>query len=230
MVRGCVTVVRGKQIVHVDGEVLRRDASRSSRVVLDLGAGDGRWIYRFARGHPSWLCIGVDANARQMREVSVRAGRKPQRGGAANAWYICAGVETLPGPLRRLADEIHINFPWGSLLQATLAPDLLVLLRIAQIGKPGATLTARINTSILADPDVSARFRLPPGMEDVAGRLCRGYAAAGIQLVEASVSCGGPRTSWNRRLSAGHPRPVLSLHGIIAASGDATFRFPAEDA
>jgi len=223
MVRDCVTVVRGKQIVQFDAAALRREADRFDRVIVDLGAGDGRWIYRLARSHASWLCIGIDANAQRLRDASFRAGRKADRGGAGNVWYLCAAVEALPGPLDRVADEVHIHFPWGSLLQATLRPDPPVVTRIAQIGKPGATLSVQINVNILEDTRVRTRFALPPGVKELRSRLSAGYAAAGIQLIGMSVSRWGPQTSWSRRLSDGRPRPVLSIEGVVVDPAGSPF-------
>lgn len=215
MARDIVEVVRGKDVVQVDGEVLREEAQQFDRVIVDLGAGDGRWIYRLARRHPTWLCVGIDANAQRMREVSSRAGRKRDRGGTRNVWFVRTAVETLPPAFDRLTDEIHIQFPWGSLLRASLRPDPLVLTRIARIGKPGATLQVQINAAILDDPRVCARFALPLGVDAMRSRVCGGYAAAGIRLVSVRVAYGGPHTSWNRQLSRGHPGPVLVLDGVI---------------
>lgn len=218
MVHDGVMVVRGKQLVRVDGEVIRREASRFDRVVVDMGTGDGRWIYRLARQHPSWCCIGLDANARQMRDASFRAGRKPERGGTANAWFLRAGVEGLPGPLGRLADEIHIQFPWGTLLRATLTPDPSVLMRIAQIGRPGATLTVQINAGVFDDRRASVGQTFPRHAQDMTSRLSEGYSAAGIHVAGASLSDDSPQTSWSRRLNGGRPQPVLTLNGIIVGS------------
>ncbi len=215
MARDCVEVVRGKHVIQVDGSVLREEVNRLDRVVVDLGAGDGRWLYRLAREHPTWLCIGIDANAQRLRDASFRAGRKPDRGGTSNVWYLRAAVEALPSTLGSLADEIHIHFPWGSLLQATLRPDPLVLMRIAQIGRPGATLTVQINATILDDPRVCARFALPLGAQTMTSRLYEGYAAAGILLEHAGISCGGSQTSWNRRLNQGRSGHIFALKGIV---------------
>ncbi len=215
MARDIVEVVRGKAVVQVDGEVLREEAQQFDRVIVDLGAGDGRWIYRLARRHPTWLCIGIDANAQRMRDASSRAGRKGYRGGTRNVWFVRTAVEALPPAFDRLADEIHIQFPWGSLLWASLRPDPLVLMRIARVGKPGATLQVQINAAILDDPRVCARFALPLGVDATRSRVSGGYAAAGIRLVSVRVAYGGPHTSWNRQLSRGHPGPVLMLDGVI---------------
>ena len=92
----CLHVVQGKRFEVVDGRELRRAAAAAERVVVDLGAGDGRWVYRRARAHPAWVGVALDANAAGMRETARRAGRKPARGGAANAWFIRAMVAALP--------------------------------------------------------------------------------------------------------------------------------------
>ena len=114
------TVVRGKKIERVAGLALRREAA--ARVVGDLGAGDGRWIYRIARAHPTWFCVGVDATTDGIRETARRAERKPTRGGAPNVWCIRAALEALPAALDGLVDEVHVPLPWGSLLRAVVAP------------------------------------------------------------------------------------------------------------
>ena len=95
-----IDLVRGKKIERVAGLALRREAAAAERVVVDLGAGDGRWIFRIARAHPAWFCVGVDANADGISETARRAGRKPARGGAPNAWFLRAMVAALPAAWR----------------------------------------------------------------------------------------------------------------------------------
>src|SRR2546426_7896288 len=41
----------------------------------------------------------------------------------SNVLFLQAAVEDLPAELDRVADEIHIHFPWGSLLRALLLGD-----------------------------------------------------------------------------------------------------------
>jgi len=164
MEEGTIAVVRGKQIVIIKGVALRACAAAALRAVVDLGAGDGKWIYRLARVHPEWLCVAVDANAAGMREASRRAGRKPSRGGAANAWFIRASAEALPPALGGLADEIHIHLPWGSLPRGLLRPEPALLARIARLGRPGAVLSIRVNRSVLDDPLI--QWRLLRGRPD----------------------------------------------------------------
>lgn len=212
----CIDVVRGKQIVRLGGLALRRQAAAYERVVVDLGAGDGRWAYRLARAHLTWFCVAVDANADGLREVSFRAGRKPGRGGAANAWCLRAAVEALPPALDGLADEIRVHFPWGSLLRAVLLPDVDLLRQIARVGRPGAAFHARVNASIFDDPHLVTRLRLPSlGNENVETKAAS-YAAAGIRLETWSVIHDEAPTSWARRLTRGSVVRVLAFDGTIS--------------
>lgn len=165
-----VAFVRGKQIEYVEPEDLGREAACYDRVIVDVGTGDGKFAYRQALANPRWLCIGADANAEALRETSVRAQRRPERGGAPNALFVRACISELPGGLEDVADEIHVNFPWGSLLQAVMGrrtddrkrcpPDPRAshelrscdLSSIARIGRCGARFYAVVNVSALEDP------------------------------------------------------------------------------
>jgi len=210
-----IDLVRGKKIERVAGLALRREAAAAERVVVDLGAGDGRWIFRIARAHPAWFCVGVDANAAGMRETARRAGRKPARGGAPNAWFLRAMVAALPAALEGLADEVHVHLPWGSLLRAVVAPEPETLRRIARLCRSGATVCVRVNASILDDPAVVARLSLPAaGKQSLEARLTAAYAAAGIQVAITQTDLD-LATSWARRLGAGRPMRVLAIDGTV---------------
>ncbi len=122
-----VELVRGRVRTPVPAAYVREAAAKFREVGIDVGTGDGRWAYRMARAHPDRFCLGIDANAAGMRDVSFRAGRKPSRGGVSNVWFIRAPVETLPAGLEHLADHITIFHPWRRLLDGILKPDSAVI-------------------------------------------------------------------------------------------------------
>lgn len=199
-----LSIVAGKRIESEDGRAFRARAARFERVVADLGTGDGLFAYRLARRNPSWFCIGIDADARAVGPTAVRARRKEARGGAANAVFVRAGLHELPGPLRGMADRIHVNLPWGTLLRAVLTAEFDALQRIAGLGKTGAAVHVALNESALEAEPTELMRHLP-----------RGYAAAGIQLTACRSSVEGPSTSWGRRLGDGRPINVLRLEGVV---------------
>src|SRR5512146_2508290 len=114
-------------------------------VTVDLGCGDGRFAYRYAREHPERFVIGVDPVAENMRELSARAARKPARGGLPNALYAVASVELLPGELRGIASEIFVTLPWGSLMRGLILAEPVVLDGIASLARAGAELRIVLN-------------------------------------------------------------------------------------
>jgi 16S rRNA (adenine(1408)-N(1))-methyltransferase len=203
-----VDVVRGKCVVRVPVAELLARAAAAARVVVDLGAGDGRYAYRLARAQPDWLCLAVDACASGMRELSWRAGRKPSRGGAPNVVFVRAEASSLPGALCGIADEVSVFYPWGSLLRAVLEPEPALLARIVRLGRPGTALRIRVNASALAAAGMDGLDRLLP-------RLRRDYAAAGVRLARCGPAPAEGVTRWGTRLLAGRAAEDLAIDGTL---------------
>ena len=86
-------------------------------IVIDIGTGDGRFVYESARQNPNKFYIGIDASVQPLKKISEKIHRKPAKGGAPNVLFVQASVEDLPSELDGVANEVHIHFPWGSLLQ-----------------------------------------------------------------------------------------------------------------
>jgi 16S rRNA (adenine(1408)-N(1))-methyltransferase len=102
-------------------------------VVIDLGTGDGLFVYQSARRNPRKFYIGVDPNARPLEKISEKIHRRPEKGGLPNALFVQAAAESLPAELDGAADEVHVHFPWGSLLRAVAIGDPAVLANLRRI-------------------------------------------------------------------------------------------------
>ena len=118
-------------------------------VVIDIGTGDGLFVYQSARLNPRKFYIGVDANPRPLEKISEKIHRRPQQCGVPNALFVQAAVESLPQELDGVADEVHVHFPWGSLLRAVAVGDGVVLRNLRRIcatdahaGSPPLTTSA----------------------------------------------------------------------------------------
>jgi 16S rRNA (adenine(1408)-N(1))-methyltransferase len=199
-----------------------RDAiERDGRpVVIDLGAGDGRYAYERARSDPSSLYIAVEPDAGALAEYAYRAGRKPARGGVENAIFAVAAAEQLPPELQGLAERVRINFPWGSLLRALLAPDPPVLRSIARLLRPGGT--AEIVLAYDPGHDTGAFAGNPlPALDPVRIEtgLIPAYEAAGLPIhhwrrLTQDEALAIP-SSWGRRLLHARPREVFLLAATV---------------
>jgi 16S rRNA (adenine(1408)-N(1))-methyltransferase len=49
-------------------------------IIVDIGTGDGRFVYNAARQNPNKFFIGIDANTAGLKEFSTKATRKPAKG------------------------------------------------------------------------------------------------------------------------------------------------------
>jgi len=105
-------------------------------IVVDIGTGDGLFVYQSARQNPNKFYIGIDANVRPLEKISEKIHRKPAKGGTPNVLFIQSAVEDLPPELDAVADEVHIHFPWGSLLKAVATGDVGVLENLRRICAP----------------------------------------------------------------------------------------------
>jgi 16S rRNA (adenine(1408)-N(1))-methyltransferase len=185
-------------------------------VVVDIGTGDGRFVYRSAQMNPRKFFIGVDANAAPLAKISMKATRKPAKGGLPNVLFVQAAIEDLPAELNAVADEIHIHFPWGSLLRAVARgePDALAALR--RIAAPECLLEIVIGIDEERDRTEIERLDLPSlSGEYLRAVLIPEYEAADFQVLQSGVlnpsEWSRLETSWARKLQSDSRRKVIYL-------------------
>ena len=185
-------------------------------VVVDIGTGDGRFVYRSAQENPNRFFIGIDANTKPLEKISMKATRKIAKGGLPNVLFVQAAVENLPEELNEAADEIHIHFPWGSLLRAVIAGDESVLQSLRRICASDCFVEIVIGIDEERDRSEIERLELPrlsPNyLEDL---LIPKYEAAGFEILEkgtlSSSDWSKLETSWARKLQSGANRQVTYL-------------------
>ncbi|MGE3465642.1 MAG: methyltransferase domain-containing protein, partial [Pyrinomonadaceae bacterium] len=134
-------------------------------IVIDIGTGDGRFVSQSARANPGKFFIGIDANVKPLQKPSMRATRKPAKGGLPNALFIQASVEDIPRELDGVADEIHIHFPWGSLLRAVATGDEAVLADLRRIAAADCLLEIVIGVDPERDRAELDRLGIPRSEE-----------------------------------------------------------------
>ena len=185
-------------------------------IVIDVGTGDGRFVSAMARATPNKFFIGVDANVKPLEKPSMKATRKLNKGGLPNAMFVQAAVEDLPEEFDGVADEIHIHFPWGSLLRAVAVGNPGILASMRRIAVPGGVLEIVIGI----DPDRDGTELNRLGIPDLSHRyiqnvLAEKYESSGFKIkkhgeLERS-DWSKLETSWARKLQVNKDRTVLYL-------------------
>lgn len=189
--------------------------------MIDIGTGDGTFVYQSAQMNPRKFYIGVDASARPLEKISEKIHRKPNKGGLPNALFVQAAVESLPAELDGVADEVHVHFPWGSLLGAVATGDAAVLANLRRI----CASDARLELVIGMDPerDCAELDRLgvaPLSTAFIDSVLTPRYRDAGFEILDRGVLASSEwaklRTAWAKRLSSGGRGRTVSY--IVAAA------------
>jgi 16S rRNA (adenine(1408)-N(1))-methyltransferase len=185
-------------------------------VVIDIGTGDGLFVYQSARLNPQKFYIGVDANPRALEKVSEKVHRKPAKGGLANVLFIQAAVEDLPPELDGVADEVHIHFPWGSLLRAVAAGDEKVLENLRRICSAEALLEVVVGLDPERDISELERLEIQTlSVEHVDSVLAHKYRSAGFEILERGMIPQSKwpefQTSWAKRLKGSANRTLVYI-------------------
>jgi 16S rRNA (adenine(1408)-N(1))-methyltransferase len=95
------------------------------KFILDLGTGDGRFVYKTALENSNAVIVGVEP-ANTFKEYKREINRKKLK----NAFIFQENAENLSLP-KETFDEIHINLPWGTLLKYASDPNLDFYLNLA---------------------------------------------------------------------------------------------------
>jgi len=187
--------------------------SVTGSVVFDVGTGDGLYVYRAARSNPNNFYVGIDCNSRPLEKISEKAFRKPAKGGAPNLLYLLAAVESLPSELEGIANEIHILFPWGSLLRAVALGEREILEKLKRISAPNASMQIVIAFDPQTDKNKLARLEIESlSLTSIRETLVPRYEAAGLTLISAELlSQINLKTTWAQRLRQNPARVAFQI-------------------
>ncbi len=185
-------------------------------VVIDIGTGDGLFVYQSARQNPRKFYIGIDANPQPLEKISEKIHRKPAKGGLPNVLFIQAPIEALPPELDGVADEVHIHFPWGSLLRGVATGDETVLRNLRRVCAAEALLEIVIGLDPERDQsEIEALGLKLLTNEFLEMTLAPRYETNGFAVLEKGVLAPAEwpklKTSWAKRLRGSTGRALIYL-------------------
>ena len=185
-------------------------------MIIDIGTGDGRYVYQSASQYPNKFYIGIDPNTRPLEKISEKIHRKPAKGGAPNVLFIQSAIEDLPDELNGVANEVHVHFPWGGLLRAVATGDVELLQNLRRICADDALLEVVIGIDPVRDKSELERLGVHAlTVEVIDSALVPNYAAAGFEIIERGIIAAfewpALKTSWAKRLKGNEQRPITYL-------------------
>lgn len=172
-----------------------------NRLILDLGTGDGKFAFHYARTFSNHFLIGLDSCRENLNEYS--------RMKLPNLLYVIANAQSLPHELNGLISHIHINFPWGSLLQSLLNGDSNLFCGLEKISPSTALINLYLNAGALNEQG----WTLPNGVDRIQVNLMRaGWQIENPKEMNIQTLKKIPST-WSKRIAVGRDPQAISLSG-----------------
>jgi 16S rRNA (adenine(1408)-N(1))-methyltransferase len=178
-------------------------------VIIDIGTGDGSFVYELAKKYPDRMIIGIDPNQSALIDVSRKIIKKPAKGGVKNAMFVLANATDLPDELADTANQVFINLPWGSLLTGIVRGEKEIFENIKKICQKGAIVDILFGydknleiKEIGELPDISIEYIkniLAPKVEKFGFKLIK------AQTLNSAVLKTYP-SKWAKKLSFATPR------------------------
>lgn len=155
-----------------------------------------------------------------MRHNSIKAAKKPSKGGLPNTLFVHAGVETLPEELQGAASHISILLPWGTLLKAVALPDKTILQNIAKLCRKQATLKIIFGYETDKEKNVIEELGLPLLTPEYLQKILKpAYHEAGFDISWQFISQAELKqlpTAWAKKLAYGKKRLFFEITGKYA--------------
>jgi hypothetical protein len=195
--------IQGRRSLDLDLTGLNDRLAKYTRVLLDLGTGDGRYVRHLTERDPRRFVIGVDSCRENLHEHS--------RAKLPNMLFVIASAQDLPRELNGCISHITINFPWGSLLESLLAEDPTFMRGLKTISRVNTSLDLRLNGGALVEVGKT--------LEAGTDRIFYNLLGAGWQLEHPGMmdACALKQfpTTWAKRLAFGRDPRAMALSGYI---------------
>lgn len=217
IIKMMINIIKGKKILQTKSIDFIPD---NTYTIVDIGCGDGKLIYEIAKNNPDYFCIGIDPNFKGLEDISKKTYRKPEKGGLKNLIFIHSGVETLPAELANIANEVQINFPWGSLLQGVILAEKSVIDNIKMIAEDNARLVIYTTYDDKFEENYRKERELPElTIEYINTVMNDSLSDFGIKLTEARLLDEDEKSelssTWAKKILSARNRDVFLIQGII---------------
>lgn len=213
-------ILHGKEKKQITVQQLDELIAKFSRVVIDVGTGDGKNVYKSAKSTPDTLYIGLDAAAQNMTDTAKKLIKKPEKGGLSNCLLVVGTAENPPIELQGKADELTVYFPWGTLLQGVACAQKEMLFKLHALCKTGADFTFVTTYSPSFEAAEIEKRGLPALSIDFwEGEYKENVAPMGFLVEEVALHDNSYaalfESAWAKRLAHGRKRDFYRVTGKI---------------
>lgn len=206
-----ISVVGNKKIKISKDEFVDK-AGNYKGMEIDLGTGDGRYVYKNAIKNPGVLFVGVDPSEKQMEIYS----KKAVKDRLGNVLYIVGSIENFPKELFGYTSNLHIILPWGTLLENVIRPENLLVNTCKEILKEGGLLEIVFGYVPELEPSETKRLDLKEISEDfimlniIPEFERKGFIFEGLSVL-SNIDVGNIESTWAKKLKFGRDRKIFRV-------------------
>lgn len=203
--------ISGNNSEKIDKEQFQLKLGSYNKAVLDLGTGDGRFVYKKTLEFRNTFFVGIDPAEKQLQVYSTKANRKKLN----NCMFIVGSIENMPNELYNSFDEIYINLPWGSLLEKIININENFVEKIQSLLKKHGSVYITFGYELELEPSETKRLKLPSIDEkyvknNVLPILKKHFQTVIFkQLTKKDV--GKIETTWAKKLKFGRDRNIYGI-------------------
>lgn len=210
-----VQIVKGNKKENVTAGSLNDLVKGYKKIIIDLGTGDGRYVYKKALENPTSFLIGIDPSAKQLETFSKKANRKRLE----NVLFCVGSIENVPHELKGVADELVIILPWGSLLQEIVVPKVETIEKVVELLQPNGEIIIILGYSLDSEPSETERLNLPEiDKKYIEKNMLPVFEQAQLKLHSLQETQKNELkkigTTWGNKLSFGTDRKIFRLELI----------------
>lgn len=128
-----INILDGKNIKTIDS--LDDYLLNYENVVIDLGTGNGKYLYEKAILDHSSFFIGIDPITDNIIEYQKKKRKHLKNHNINNVLFVVSSIEDITNDLYGIGNKIYVNFPWGSLLEGVVKGNKSILTNISNLLK-----------------------------------------------------------------------------------------------
>lgn len=185
--------------------------SNFAKKFLDIGTGDGRYVYKNALENTNNLYIGIDP-AKNIEDYQREINRKRLK----NAVLIQSSIENYNPDFKDFFDEISIILPWGNLLKYCVTVDLSFFEKISNWLKNDGTIKIIFGFNEELEEKQTKKLNLKNLNDKEVEFLKENYSKIpNLQLISFEnvfyLDLETVETTWAKKLKHGADRSYFSI-------------------
>ncbi|MBI2414390.1 methyltransferase domain-containing protein [candidate division WWE3 bacterium] len=205
-------VVQGSKIKDLDAKGFKELCKNFSEKILDIGTGDGRFVFKNAQQNPHIFYVGLDPNQKQLEIYSKKINKFRLR----NTLLILGSIEIFPIELENMFDKIYVHFPWGSLLGGIANAQIDLLKNLVLGLETNGILQIIFGYSSEAEPTQTDRLSLDSiDAKRIKEVIVPAFNKLGLELEKVEKiekeELSEIETTWGKKLAFGQDRKMFSI-------------------